>query len=450
MPSDNQHSQSVGTAPKSGLKFALRALQHRNYALFFSGQTVSLIGTWMTRLATSWLVYRLTHSAFLLGFVGFSSQIPALLLGPFAGVWVDRWDRHRVLVITQVLSMIQSLLLAVLALSHRISVIDIIVLSIFQGAINAIDMPARQAFVIQMIENREDLPSAIALNSSMVNASRLLGPSIAGAVIAVAGEGYCFLIDGLSYLAVIASLLAMHITVRQEVKPRRRVLHELKEGWSYVSTFVPIRSILLLLSLLSLVGMPYTVLMPLFAANVLHGGPHTLGFLMGAAGVGALVSAAMLAARKTVLGLGRVIAQTSAIFGVGLIGFSFSRALWLSLLLMVVTGFGMMQTMAANNTVLQTIVDDDKRGRVMSFYSMAFLGMTPFGSLFAGMVASRIGAPYTIAIGGACCVVGAIWFINKLPEIRKYIRPIYRKLGILPEIAEGIEAAALLQVPPQD
>jgi MFS family permease len=450
MVTNRQPLEPVESASKSGLKFALRALQHRNYALFLSGQTVSLIGTWMTRLATSWLVFRLTHSAFLLGVVGFSGQIPALLLGPFAGVWVDRWNRHRVLVITQILSMLQSLALAVLALTHTITVTDIILLSLFQGAINAFDMPARQAFVIQMVENREDLPSAIALNSSMVNASRLLGPSIAGAVIAVAGEGYCFLIDGLSYLAVIASLLAMHITRKQEIKPRRHILQELSEGWSYVSKFVPIRSILLLLSLLSLVGMPYTVLMPLFAANVLHGGAHTLGFLMGAAGVGALISAAMLAARKTVLGLGRVMAQTAAIFGAGLIGFSFSRVLWLSLLLMVVTGFGMMQTMAASNTVLQTIVDEDKRGRVMSFYSIAFLGITPFGSLFAGMVASRIGAPYTIAIGGACCIAGAIWFVNKLPQIRQYIRPIYRRLGILPEIAEGIEAAALLQAPPQD
>jgi MFS family permease len=441
---------SVEATTTSRWRFALRALQHRNYALFFSGQTVSLIGTWMTRLATSWLVYRLTNSAFLLGVVGFSGQIPALLLGPVAGVWVDRWNRHRVLVITQVLSMVQSLLLAVLALSHRITVTDIILLSLFQGAINAFDMPARQAFVIQMVGNREDLPSAIALNSSMVNASRLLGPSIAGAVIAVAGEGYCFLIDGLSYIAVIASLLAMHVTELQEVKARRSVWQELSTGWSYVSSFVPIRSILLLLSLLSLVGMPYTVLMPVFAARVLHGGAHTLGFLMGAAGVGALISAAMLAARKTVLGLGRIIAMTSAIFGAGLIAFSFSRVLWLSLLLMVFTGFGMMQTMAASNTVLQTIVDDDKRGRVMSFYSMAFQGVTPFGSLFAGMVASRIGAPFTIAFGGACCIAGACWFRTKLPEIRKYVRPIYRQLGILPEIADGIEAAALLQTPPQD
>lgn len=431
-------------AAHSDWKFAIRALRHRNYLLFFSGQTVSLIGTWMTRIATAWLVYRLTNSAFLLGLVGFSGQIPIFVLGPFAGVWVDRWNRHRVLVVTQILSMVQSFALAVLALSHRITVTDIILLSLFQGTINAFDMPARQAFVIQMVENREDLPNAIALNSSMVNASRLIGPSIAGAVIALSSEGYCFLVDGFSYLAVIASLLAMTDVVKQQINVRRRVLQELTEGWRYVSGFVPIRSILLLLALVSLVGMPYTVLMPLFAARVLHGGPHTLGFLMGAAGVGALISATWLATRRSVLGLGRVIPTMAALFGGALIAFSFSHWLWLSLLLMVATGFGMMQEMAASNTVLQTIVDDDKRGRVMSFYSIALQGMAPFGSLFAGIVAARIGAPFTLAIGGACCIGGALWFVNKLPQIRAHIRPIYSRLGILPVIAEGIQAATAL------
>ncbi len=446
----NKSLQPANDSAGSDWKFAIRALRHRNYMLFFSGQTVSLIGTWMTRIATAWLVYRLTHSAFLLGLVGFAGQIPVLLLGPFAGVWVDRWNRHRVLIVTQTLSMLQSFGLAVLALSHRITVTDILLLSLFQGAINAFDMPARQAFVIQMVENREDLANAIALNSSMVNASRLIGPSIAGAVIAVAGEGYCFLIDGFSYLAVIASLLAMVIRRKQEMKPRQRVFQELKEGWHYVASFVPIRSILLLLGLVSLVGMPYTVLMPLFAGRVLHGGAHTLGFLMGASGFGALISAGWLAARKSVLGLGRVIPAMACVFGGALIAFSFSHLLWLSLLLMVVTGFGMMQQMAASNTVLQTIVDEDKRGRVMSFYSMAFQGMAPFGSLFAGIVASRIGAPYTLAIGGLCCIAGGLWFIGKLSRIRALIRPIYRKLGILPEIADGMQAATALQVPPEN
>ena len=446
----NKSLQPAHNTSGSDWKFAIRALRHRNYALFFSGQTVSLIGTWMTRIATAWLVYRLTNSAFLLGLVGFSGQIPVFALGPFAGVWVDRWNRHRVLVVTQTLSMLQSFSLAVLALSHHIAVTDIILLSLFQGAINAFDMPARQAFVIQMVEDREDLSNAIALNSSMVNASRLIGPSIAGAVIALAGEGYCFLIDGFSYLAVIASLLAMVITRKQEIKPRQPVWQEFSEGWRYVARFVPIRSILLLLGLVSLVGMPYTVLMPLFAARVLHGGAHTLGFLMGASGVGALISAGWLAARKSVLGLGRVIPTMAGVFGGALIAFSFSHLLWLSLLLMVVTGFGMMQQMAASNMVLQTIADEDKRGRVMSFYSVAFQGMAPFGSLFAGIVANRIGAPYTLAIGGFFCIAGGLWFIGKLPQIRALIRPIYRKLGILPEIADGIQAATALQVPPEN
>ncbi len=434
----------------SDWKFAIRALRHRNYALFFSGQTVSLIGTWMTRIATAWLVYRLTGSAFLLGLVSFSGQIPMLLLGPFAGVWVDRWNRHRVLVVTQFLSMMQSFWLAALALSHRITVTDIILLSIFQGLINSFDMPARQAFVIQMVESREDLPNAIALNSSMVNASRLIGPSVAGAIIAASSEGYCFLIDGFSYLAVIASLLAMKNFAPQQTGARRRVWQELGEGWRYATGFLPIRSILLLLALISLVGMPYSVLMPLFAGRVLHGGPHTLGFLMGAAGVGALGSAFWLATRKSVLGLGRVIPTMAALFGAALIAFSFSRWLWLSLLLMVVTGFGMMQQMAASNTVLQTIVEDDKRGRVMSFYAISFQGMAPFGSLFAGIVAARIGAPFTLAIGGACCIAGALWFVGKLPDIRAHIRPIYRKLGVLPEVAVAIQTATALQVPPED
>ncbi len=434
------------TAPEtSAWKFALRALRYRNYRLFFGGQSISLIGTWMTRIATSWLVYRLTHSAFLLGVAGFSLQIPILLLGPFAGVWVDRLDRHRVLVITQVLSMIQSFWLAVLALSGRITVKEIIALSLLQGAINAFDMPARQAFVVQMVEDRADLSNAIALNSSMVNGARLIGPSLAGIIIAAFGEGYCFLIDGFSYIAVIISLLLMHIS-QQPVRPRESdVLHELRDGWNYVTHFAPIRSILLLLALISLVGMPYTVLMPIFAAKVLHGGAHTLGFLMAASGVGALVGALVLATRRSVVGLGRVIAMTAAGFGAGLIAFASSRWLLLSLGLLMVTGFCMMTQMASTNTILQTIVEEDKRGRVMSFYSMAFQGAAPFGSLIAGAAAARIGAPHTLMIGGSLCVVGAVWFSTELPKIRAIVRPIYRKMGIIPEVAAGMEAAALLK-----
>ena len=433
-----------------GWRFALRALRSRNYRLFFTGQTVSLIGTWMTQIATSWLVYRLTGSALLLGVVGFASRIPVFLLGPFAGVWVDRWNRHSTLVVTQILSMLQSFALAGLALAGIITVREVIWLGLAQGVINAFDMPARQAFVIQMVEDRADLSNAIALNSSMVNAARLLGPSIAGVIIAAMGEGYCFLIDGFSYLAVIASLFAMRVPAVQQKRVQKAILHELKEGWSYVTHSVPIRSILLLLALVSLVGMQYTVLMPIFAAKVLHGGAHTLGFLMGASGVGALVGAIFLASRKSVLGLGRIVPWAAASFGVGLIALGLSRFLWLSLVLMLFVGGAMMTQMAASNTILQTIVEDDKRGRVMSFFSMAFLGMAPFGSLLAGGLANRLGAPRTVMISGSMCIVGAAWFASQLGAIRQLIHPIYRKLGIIPEIAAGIQTANTLLTPPEE
>lgn len=438
--------------PARGAAFMVRALRHRNYRLFFGGQSISLIGTWMTRIATSWLVYRLTGSAWLLGLVGFAGQIPSFLLAPFAGVLVDRWNRHRLLVVTQVLAMVQSAALAALALTGVINIRHILALSLFQGLINAFDMPGRQAFVVEMVELRADLANAIALNSSMVNAARLLGPSIAGGVIAAVGEGWCFALDAASYLAVIASLLLMRIApraARPEAAARGRVLPELREGLAYVARSAPIRSILLLLATVSLVGMPYTILMPIFASQILHGGPHTLGFLMAATGVGALGGAVYLASRETVLGLGRLIALMSALFGAGLIGFAYSRSLWLSLLLLLATGAGFMVQMAASNTILQTLVEDDKRGRVMSFYTMAFMGTAPFGSLIAGAVAHRIGAPATLALGGAGCLLAAAWFARLLPELRQSVRPIYVRMGILPEMAAGIQTATELSVPPE-
>jgi MFS family permease len=426
-------------------RLVARALRHRNYRLFFGGQGISLIGTWMTRVATGWLVYRLTGSAFLLGLVSFAGQIPTLFLGPFAGVWVDRWNRHRVLLFTQTLSMIQSFALAALALAKIITVNEIILLNLFQGAVNAFDMPARQAFVIEMVEQPEDLGNAIALNSSLVNAARLIGPSVAGLLIALAGEGCCFLIDGISYLAVIASLLAMVVTVREREHAHGSVLSELRDGWIYIRGFRPIWWILLLLALISLVGMPYTTLMPIFAGRILHGGANTLGFLMGATGVGALIGAVRLAARRSVLGLGRLIPMTAAGFGASLFVFSLSRYQWLSMLLLVVTGFCFMQQMASSNTILQTIVEDKKRGRVMSFYSMAFQGVAPFGSLIAGAAASRIGAPLTLLIGGAICIAGAALFASQLPVLRRLVRPIYVQMGVIPEVATGIQAASALQ-----
>ncbi len=435
---------------KTNWRLVLRALRHRNYRLFFGGQGISLIGTWMTRVATGWLVYRLTSSAFLLGLVSFASQIPILFLGPFAGVWVDRLNRHRVLVVTQILSMLESFALATLALAHVITVPEIIVLNLFQGAVNAFDMPARQAFVIEMVEEPEDLGNAIALNSSLVNAARLIGPSVAGLIIAAVGEGYCFLIDGFSYMAVIASLLAMIVVPHAERRKKESVLADLREGWDYIRGFRPIWSILLLLALISLVGMPYTTLMPIFAGKILHGGAHTLGFLMAAVGVGALVGAIALAARRTVLGLGRLIPITAAGFGAGLMAFSASHSFWLSMTLLVVTGYCFMQQMASSNTILQTIVENTKRGRVMSFYTIAFQGVAPFGSLIGGAVAAKIGAPHTLMIGGAICICGAALFASELPGLRKLVHPIYVRIGIIPEVAEGIQAASVLQEPPQE
>jgi MFS family permease len=427
-----------------------RALRHRNYRLFFSGQSVSLIGTWLTRVATGWLVYRLTHSAFALGIVGFAGQLPTFLLAPFAGVWVDRLDRHRVLVVTQVLAALQSALLAALTLTGVITVRDVILLSVFQGLINAFDMPARQSFVVEMVEDRADLPNAIALNSSMFNGARLVGPSVAGLLIAWVGEGWCFALDAVSYLAVIASLLAMSVTPRARARVQGRVIHDLRDGFRYVSGFLPIRSILLLLALTGLFGMPYVVLLPIFAGQVLHGGPHTLGFLMAASGLGALTGALYLASRRTVLGLGRLIAFMSGLFGVALIAFSRSTLLGLSLPLMAIVGLAMMVQMASSNTILQTIVDEDKRGRMMSYYAMAFFGSAPLGSLFAGVLASRIGAPGTILCGGIVCILGSAVFYRYLPAIRREVRPVYQRLRILPEIAQGIQAASHVVAPPEE
>ncbi len=428
---DSSEEAVLKEPPSGRFSHAWRALRHRNFKLFFTGQSISLIGTWMTRVATSWLVYRLTGSALLLGVVGFAGQIPTFLLAPFAGVLVDRLNRRNMLVWTQALAGLQSLALAGLTLAKIITIREIIWLSVLQGLINAFDMPGRQAFLIQMVEDKQDLGNAIALNSSMVNVARLVGPALAGFVIAGVGEGYCFLIDGISYLAVIASLLMMRVNVSPARRAVTSMLEQLKEGWAYVRGFPPIRTILSLFALVSLMGMPFMVLMPIFASDVLHGGPHTLGFLLGASGVGALISAISLALRKTVRGLTTMIQISAALFGVGLICFGFSRILLLSMLLMVVVGFGMMQGLAASNTVIQTLVPEDKRGRVMSYYTMAFVGMAPFGSLLAGGLAHRFGAPHAVMITGAFCLAGSLWFTTRLKSIRKIMRPIYVEMGII-------------------
>lgn len=421
----------------TGLSYSWRALRHRNFRLFFSGQSISLIGSWMTRVATSWLVYKLTKSAVLLGTVGFAGQIPTFLLAPIAGVLVDRWNRRTVLLWTQALAMVQSLLLAWLTLTGRVTIAEILVLSALQGCINAFDMPARQSFLVQMVDGehaRDDLSNAIAINSSMVNAARLIGPSLAGMLIAVTNEGWCFLIDGISYIAVLISLIMMRVPGMEQAVKRAgsSMLVQLREGWDFVRGFAPIRTILLLFALNSLMGWPFTVLMPIFAAEVLRGGPHTLGFLMGALGIGSLGSAISLVLRKSVRGLLRMIPIAATIFGAGLIAFGLSRVEWLSMAVMLVVGFGMMQGLTASNTIIQTIVPEDKRGRVMSYYTMAFVGMAPFGSLLTGAMAHAMGAPRTVMVSGVACIVGAMWFWSRMKMVRKAMRPIYEELGILP------------------
>jgi MFS family permease len=423
----------TGTAPKYLETFGLifRTLRYRNYRLFFAGQCISLIGTWMQQIAVSWLVYRLTDSVFLLGIVGFAGQFPTFLFSPLAGVFSDRWNRHRTLVLTQALSMLQALTLAMLVLTGTIAVWHIVSLSLFLGCVNAIDIPTRQSFVIDMIEDKKDLGNAIALNSAIFNGARFLGPSVAGLLIALVGEGICFLLNGMSYMAVIAALLSMNLSRLTPEKKNTSIFEELKEGFYYVYGFKPIRFILLLLALTSFMGVPYAVLMPAFARDILHGGSHTLGFLMSATGAGALMGAIYLASRKSVLGLGRIIPLSAGIFGAGLIGLSLYPIFWFSLLLMFVIGFGVMIQVASSNTLLQTIVDDDKRGRVMSFFAVSLMGMAPLGSLMAGTLAGLIGITDTIMIGGICCVIGAILFSRKLSLLRSIIRPIYMEKGIV-------------------
>lgn len=437
MPPMKQENQPAG-----GFAHAWRALRHRNFQLYFAGQSTSLIGTWMTRLATSWLVYRLTHSALLLGVVGFAGQILSFALGPIAGVWVERLNRRKLLVATQAAAAVQSLALAALTFTHTINIWSILVLTAFQGLINAFDMPARQSFLVQMVDDREDLGNAIAINSAMANGARLIGPAFAGMLIAAAGEGWCFLLDGVSYLAVIASLLAMRIHRIEHRRTTASLLEQMREGWNYVRGSVPIRTTLLLFGLICLMGYPFTVLLPVFAAQVLHGGPHTLGWLSGAAGVGALVSALALTLRRSALGLPRTMLIASAVLGVSLILFGLSHTLWTSLLLMAFAGFGLMQCTAAANTILQSLVAEGMRARAMSYYTMAFFGAAPFGSLFAGALAHRAGAPFTVVVSGACCLAGAAWFTFRLPLVTATLRRDTRLARVAATVASDPETAA--------
>jgi MFS family permease len=407
----------------------LRALRHRNFQLFFGGQLISLIGTWMDNIAEAWLVYRLTGSSLLLGTVVFAGQIPVFLLAPIGGMVADRWNRQRVVIATQAISMVLAGILAVLTLTGRVTVWEVVVLAALMGAVNAFDIPARQAFLVDMV-GREDLINAIALNSSMFNGARVIGPSIAGILVASIGEGWCFAANSISYIAVIVGLLLMHVN-RTPVETRRvSPFEHIVEGFRFVWNTGPIRALLLLLGLVSLVAMPYSVLMPIFAAKILHGNARTLGVLMGATGVGALGGALTLASRSGVKGLGRWIAIACASFGAFLILFSLSRWYLLSVALLVPVGFAMMVQMASSNTLIQAMVPDRLRGRVMAVYSMMFMGMAPIGALLSGWSADHIGAQWTLALGGVMAIIGAAFFARNLPKIRVEARELIIAQGM--------------------
>jgi MFS family permease len=409
---------SMKTIPAgNALSHTLRALRHRNFQLFFGGQLISLIGTWMQSVAQSWLVYRLTGSSLLLGSAGFASQIPVFLVAPVGGIIADRFNRHRVVIITQISSMILAFILAALTLTRKVHVWHIFVLAALLGVVNAFDIPARQSFLVDMV-GKEDLMNAIALNSSMFNGARIVGPAVAGILVASIGEGWCFFANGLSYIAVIIGLLLMKLQPRSHRPPLGSPLEHIIEGFRFVRRTEPIRAILLLLGLVSLVAMPYTVLMPVFADKILHGGARGLGILMGATGVGALLGALTLATRRGVYGLGRWVAFACAGFGISLLLFAFSRHFWLSAALLLPVGFCMMLEMSSSNTLIQAMVPDHLRGRVMAVYSMMFMGMAPFGALLGGALADRVGAPITVSMGAIACLGGAALFGLRLPKIR--------------------------------
>jgi len=418
-PSSNS---TIGNTPvsaqvkESRWSVGMRALKHRNFQLFFSGQLISLTGTWMQTVAQSWLVYRLTGSSLLLGSVGFASQIPVFLMAPVGGMAADRFNRQRIVIATQVASMILAIVLALLTLTHMVKVWHIFVLAALLGVVNAFDIPGRQSFLVDMV-GREDLMNAIALNSSMFNGARVVGPAIAGILVAKIGEGWCFFANGVSYIAVIVGLLMMRVDCPARSKSDSP-LEDIIEGFSWVSHTGPIRALLLLLGVVSLVGMPYTVLMPVFADHILHGGAKALGILMGFTGIGALFGALTLALRSGIKGLGKLISICCAGFGVSLIAFAFSKLFWLSAFLLIPVGFFIMLQMACSNTLIQVMVPDALRGRVMAVYSMMFMGMAPFGALLGGALADRLGAPITVAVGGLASIVGAIWFGKQLPVFR--------------------------------
>lgn len=410
----------------------LRAFRYRNYRLYFAGQVVSFIGSWMTSVATGWLVYRLTGSAWLLGVLAFANQFPGFLLAPLAGIYVDRWNQYRLILATEALLGVASLSLAALTLSGRVTVGALVAFNVMQSLLMAFDIPARQAFVVSIIENKEDLGNAIAMNSITFNTARLIGPALGGLIIAALNEGWCYFIDGVSFIAVIFALLAM-TSCPQPARAKQGVslAEQMREGWEFVKGFLPVRSILMLVAFVSLLGFPFTVLMPVFAKDILQGGPNTLGLLLGSFGAGALIGGTWLASRRSVVGLDRAIYFATMTFGAGVIAFGFSRAFWLSSLLCALAGGSLIILWASSNTIFQTVIDDEKRGRISSFFIMAFMGTSPLGGLLMGRMAEWIGAPYTVSIGGALCIGGAIWFGRVLPEFDRAVRPVYVKLGLI-------------------
>jgi len=426
----------------SNFRTILISLSNRNYRLFFSGQLVSLTGTWIQVVAMSWLVYTLTNSAFMLGLVTFLSHVASFFLAPFAGVYIDRWNKHKTLILTQTILMLQALIVAILTLTGAIKIWHIMLLSSILGFTNAFDMPVRQAIIVDMIDDRKHLGNAIALNSSLINITRLIGPALAGIIVAKFGEGICFLVNGISFIAVLIALLFMKIKKTASSNVHSHVFSELKEGFRYSFGFPPIRDMLLLLAALSFAIMQYTVLMPVFAKDILKGSSDTLGFLMSSTGIGALIGAVYLASRKSAQGLGKIMATSAFLFGAIIIIFAFSKNFILSMITLLIAGVGFISLIATSNTILQVIADDDKRGRVMSFYTMAFLGIAPFGSLAAGAIAERIGAPLTIMISGIISLICGGILTLRLPVLRQIARPIYVKKGIIMEVAKGLQAAA--------
>jgi MFS family permease len=422
------------------LPATLRALGYRNFQLFFGGQLISLIGTWMQNVAQAWLVYRMTGSSVLLGLVSFSGQIPVFLMAPVGGIVADRFPRRRVVIGTQTAAMLLAFVLAVLTLSGAVRIWHIFVLSALLGVVNAFDVPARQAFFVEMV-GREDLINAIALNSSMFNASRVIGPAVAGILVAGIGEGWCFFVNGVSYIAVIAGLLLMALQPRQPGHPPGSPLSDVIEGFRFVIGNAPIHHLMILLGFVSLTGMPFAVLMPIFAGQILHGGAKALGILMGASGVGALAGALLLASRETVRGLGRWVAVSAGAFGASLIAFTISRSFWVSCALLLPVGFSMMVEMGSSNTLIQTMSPDRLRGRVMSVYAMMFMGMAPLGAVLSGVTAARWGAPATVAGGGIVCIAAAAVFGWRWPglrgEARRLIAAAQMAGGVPPQSGAG-------------